>query len=272
MKNRANYRIFCQITFLLAATALVVLLSLLVAGCGEEAAPVAETQTVTETRTTIGSSPEDTGRLMTAASEALQALSRQSLGVHFTLESTIGGTHGSFFASGEGDMAFPDRVNLNMRQIIPGNQPVEAELIMILGTVYTKSQSTGGIWRTTDGGFIPPDPMSIKEYMDFARSSRNFGQESLLGGRKTIHIQVDVDTVLEAEEARKRTDDPAMLQTLEDLKNSAVTVDFWIGVDDFLIYQQITKVTESSGSASETRFVYSNWGRPVDIQPPCEEC
>lgn len=251
---------------------LLMMLSISACGDGEESSPGQGAQTQGRTKT-YGTDPESSGSLLRDASEEIQSkIISVATGVHFTMDSTTSTAGTSVFSQGEGDMVFPDRVRMTTRNIVNG-QTVEVEIIAIEGQTYTRSSATGGMWRSSSGGAAPPDPQSVKSYMDFARSSRNFGQETLRGGRKTYHVQVDVDSELAAEDAKKRTSDPAMQQAIEATKSSVVTVDLWIGIDDLLIYQEKVAISNPvTGLVSETNLNFSDWGRVVEISRPCEAC
>lgn len=240
--------------------------------CGNEIVTT-PTRTGTATRTrAYDVTPESTRQLLKDTGDALAEKTSGSRGVHFTTEST-GMVSSTFAASrGEGDMVFPDRVRMDIRTLA-GDKQEQIELIAVSGLVYTRSAASGDVWQTSSQGYLPPDPQSISSYMDFARSSRNFGQESLRDGRKTYHIQVDVDTALAAQEAKKHTQDPAQQVAIEATRGSATTVDLWIGADDLLIYQEKVNITNTvNGVTTETSFSFSRWGETVQITRPCEPC
>lgn len=259
----------------LSVTALLALLPFVLvnfaAGCGET--PPTSTGIQTErapTTRTYSTDPVDTGLLLRDTSEIIRARIADGSGVHFTSEA-FGHIDGAPVSSvGEGDMANAGRVKMKMRYTM-FNQSSQMELIAVGGTTYTRPLN--GIWQTSGRGFTAPDLESLVNYLDFTRASRNFGQETLGNGRKTYHVQLDVDSTLAMEEAKKRTSDPATQNTLEAMKGAALTVDLWIGWDDQLVYQEKVTVSGAGGTtASESTYIYSRWGQPVDITRPCEAC
>jgi hypothetical protein len=217
-------------------------------------------------------SPESTSELLKDTSEAVKAKSPSHEAVHFTLASstTVGGKSESVRA--EGDFAFPDGVRMTQRDYLAADA-APVEVIAIGGDIYSRSSATAGAWRKGNTEPPPPEPQSIANYLDFARSSRNFGEETLGDGRKTWHVQVDVDSKMLVDEAMKRTTDQAALQALEFNRSAAVTVDFWIGSVDRVPYQMLVKVSNPvSGSTREQEFVFSDWRQYLELTRPCESC
>ncbi|MDO8736567.1 MAG: hypothetical protein Q7K29_05725 [Thermoleophilia bacterium] len=243
-------------------------------GCGDP-----ETKTSTATRTdeapparTYSTSPESTSELLRDASQAVKARTASNLGVHFSLQSTgaVGGQADG--SRSEGDMVFPDKVQMVTRNYLTP-EPVNTDVTVIDGKTYIRSEATAGVWKTGVSPSLPPDPQLITGYLDFARSSRNFGQESLVGGRKTYHVQVDVDMPLLATSLTRNTTDAVQLAEYEDMKTAVVTVDYWIDADDRLIYQMLVKsVNQPQGQNLDQNFSFSNWGEAIDIVRPCEAC
>lgn len=217
-------------------------------------------------------SPESTGQLLRDTSATLGKNTTANMGVHFVMDSrtTISGR--TIVSRGEGDMVFPDRVRMTTQNYTDA-QPVPVEVIVVSGRTYTRSAATGEVWKSSGTGVSAPDPQSITSLLDFARSSRNFGEESLSGNRKTYHIQLDVDASLAADEAKKQNTDPALIQALESTRNSSVTVDLWIGTNDLLIYQERVMISNTASDLkSEETFIFSDWGKAVEIVKPCESC
>ena len=217
-------------------------------------------------------SPESTGQLLRDTSATVRNNSETNMGVHFVMDSrtTIGDT--TIVSKGEGDMVFPDRVRMTTQNYTDA-QSIPVEVIVISGKAYTRSATTNGMWKSSGTGVSAPDPRSIISLFDFARSSRNFGEESLSGNRKTYHMQLDVDATLAADEAKKQNSDPALMQALEATRNASVTVDLWIGTSDLLIYQERVVISNpATALKSEQTFIFSGWGKSVEIVKPCESC
>ncbi len=239
------------------------------AGCGgaSQTTPPRPAAAATTGAVTYSNSPEDAGRLLKDTSSAVKAKVSPDLGVHFIMDSTSTVAGKSADSQAEGDMVFPNRIKMTS-QTLTGGQQAKVDLIMVNGQVYTRPGS--GPWQAAATSTAkPPDPAMLTSYLDFARSSRFFGQESLKGGLKTYHVQIDVDTALAAEEAEKNAGAPALKQSLEATKSATVTVDLWIGIDDHLIYQENVKtVNAGQGSSSELQFRFSSWGEPVQIKEP----
>ncbi|MHB1390381.1 MAG: hypothetical protein ACYCXF_03980 [Thermoleophilia bacterium] len=240
--------------------------------CGEGTATTpTRTGTVTQSGT-YDLSVASTSQLLQDTATALAAKTADGGNVHFTSESNsmTGNTYAG--SRDEGDMVFPDRVRMNLTSLA-GDKQKQIELIAVSGQVYTRTAAGDGAWQTSSQGYLLPDPRSIGTYIDFTRGSRNFGQESLPDGRKTYHVQLDVDAALAAQEANKHSSDPAQQGAVEATRGSATTVDLWIGIDDLLIYQQkVVITTTDGGGTTETNFSYSHWGEAVQITRPCESC
>lgn len=251
-------------------TALAILIALS-PGCGGSAETTtgALTEKLTTTRT-HGTDPIDTGLLLSDTSELIQATTSADQGVHFTFERYETAANGSsVYSWGDGDMA-AGSVNMVIRNNV-GGEPHEIDLIATEGQTYTRPLS--GAWQASSLGLIAPDVDTLVNYLDFARSSRNFGQESLVGNIKTYHVQVDVDSTLAIEAAKKRTRDPAVLVSLEAMKGAQLAVDLWIGWDNNIVYQEKVVIGATPGvNGSETTYQYSDWGKPVSIARPCEAC
>ncbi len=252
------------------AVALILALAVAAAGCGggiQPTAPAARTGSGTGAVTYSGGSPEDAASLLKAAADAVKAKVSPDLGVHFTMDLTTTTVGKSISSQAEGDMVYPDRIRMTS-QTLTGGQPQKTDFIMVGGNVYERTGS--GAWQSSPAPVSRPLGLaSITNYIDYARSSRFFGQESLKGGLKTYHVQIDVDTKLEAEEAEKNAAAPSLRQSLEALKSAAVTVDLWIGIDDHLIYQENVKSVNSAQALNSLmEFRFSNWGEPVQIKEP----
>lgn len=256
---------------MLAITTALAMLISLSAGCG--GSPETTTGALTEKLTTTkihGTDPIDTGLLLSDTSELIQATTSADKGVHFTFEKyeTTGGG-ATVYNWGNGDMA-AGSVNMVIRNSV-GGEPHEIDLIATAGQTYT--QPASGAWQASSLGLIAPDVDTLVNYLDFARSSRNFGQESLVGNIKTYHVQVDVDSTLAIEAAKKRTRDPAALVSLEAMKGVQLSVDLWIGWDNNLVYQEKVVIGATPDvTGSETTYQYSDWGKPVSIARPCDAC
>lgn len=221
---------------------------------------------------TYSTSPESTSELLRDASQAVKAKTAANLGVHFTEQST-GALDGQAAGSrAEGDILFPDRVQMVTRNYLTA-APVSTDVIVTGGQTFIRSEATGGAWKTGDSPSLPPDPQLITGYLDFARSSRNFGQETLSDGKRTYHVQVDVDMPQLATGLMKATNDPEQLREIEAMKTVVVTVDFWINADSRLIDQMLVKSSnQQQGQNLEQKFIFSDWGKAFEIVRPCEDC
>jgi hypothetical protein len=229
--------------------------------------PIWQPEQAPPTRT-YSTSPESTSELLRDASQSVRLKTPGNKGVHFTVLTTGSVSGPAAGSRGEGDMVFPDAVKMVTRDYLTP-EPVETEVIVTGGQTFIRSEATGGAWKAGESPSLPPDPRLITGYLDFTRSSRNFGQETLSAGRKTYHVQVDVDMPLMAESLIKDTSDPQQLKELEAMKSSVVTVDYWIDTSDRLIYQMLVKSSSlPQGKNLEQNFVYSNWGEPVEIVKP----
>lgn len=257
---------------------LLVILSLLlsltaVTGCNDreiKTYPIWQPEQAPPTRT-YSTSPESTSELLRDASQAVKVKTGGNLGVHFT-EQTTGAIEGQVAGSrAEGDILFhPDKVQMVTRDYLTAS-PVSTDVIVTGDQTFIRSEATGGAWITGASPSLPPDPRLITSYLDFARSSRNFGQETLSDGRKTYHVQVDVDMLLLATGLMKNTNDPGQLEELEALKAAVVTADFWINADSRLIDQMLVKSSNQQQNL-EQKFIFTDWGKTFDIVKPCEDC
>ncbi|MHB9112057.1 MAG: LolA-like protein [Thermoleophilia bacterium] len=221
---------------------------------------------------TYSTSPESTSELLRDASQAVKVKTAANLGVHFTEQST-GAIDGQTAGSrAEGDILFPDKVQMVTRDYL-SPAPLSTDVIVTSGQTFIRSEATGGVWKTGASPSLPPDPELITGYLDFARSSRNFGQETLSVDIKTYHLQVDVDMPLLAAGLMKTTNDPEQLKKFEAMKAAVVTVDFWIDEDSRLIDQMLVKSSnQPQGQNLEQKFIFSNWGKAFEIVRPCETC
>lgn len=247
--------------------------AILAAGCNEretrtypiwrpDAAPPAKV---------YSTSPESTSELLKDSSDAIRTTYPSTEGVHFTLESLTTGAATPLSWSAEGDMNFPDRVKMTAKSFLTAGQLTE-EVVDTGGQTYVRS-GPDDAWHSGTPRLPAPDPQFIANYLDFTRSSRNFGQESLAGGQKTWHVQVDVDMAMLASEALNRTTDQAEAERLESMKSATVTVDFWIGNDDRLPYQMVVKTLDpASGQTEQQTFSFSSWKEHAAIAKPCVDC
>lgn len=243
---------------------------LFAAGCGGETATVTVSTPPPPGTKTYGKTPEAASELIRDTSSIVRTRTVANSGVHFKLEMSTTVSGQVIISQGEGDMIFPDRTKMTLSTYTSG-QPVSMEVIAIEGKVYTKQ--AGGNWSSVATGFSMAEPQNLTGFLDYARSSRIVGEEILRGGRKTYHIQVDIDSYIAAEEAKKGTSDPVKIQELEKTKAATVTVDFWIGVDDLLIYQELVKTSNPATALSSSQtFIFSDWGETVLIEKPCADC
>ncbi|MBI5870145.1 MAG: hypothetical protein HZB44_04195 [Actinobacteria bacterium] len=244
------------------------------AGCNDRETrtyPIWQPDQAPPTRT-YSTSPESTSELLRDASQAVKVKTAANLGVHFTGQTT-GSIDGQAASSrAEGDILFPDKVQMVTRDYLNA-APASTDVIVTDGQTFIRSEATGGAWKTGASPSLPPEAQMITSYLDFARSSRNFGQETLSDGKKTYHVQVDVDMPLLATGLMKTTNDPAQLKEFEALKSAVVTVDFWINADSRLIDQMLIKSSsQQRGENLEQKFVFSDWGKALEIVRPCDNC
>ena len=262
---------------ILSPVVLLILLVLLAAGgagCGDErVVTISQPEGLENTQTRIyDTSPESTAQLLQDAGAVIETNTAPGRSVHFVMDSRTAGGGEPVVSKAEGDMVFPDRVKMTV-QNYSGSKPVPVEVVSISDKVYSRSEASNWIWSSVGG--IPPvaSPQSITKLIDYARSSRNFGEESLAGNRKTYHVQLDIDTALAADEARKQNADPATIKVLEAWRTSRMTVDLWLGISDLIIYQEKIQVSNpAAGSTSDQNYIFSAWGLPVEINKPCEAC
>lgn len=260
---------------MLTCTVLLALLMLIGAGCNDDSRPVTVSQPEGLESALPGvydTTPESTNNLVRDASARLKDTLTTGKGVHFVIDATTTSGATTVVSRGEGDMVFPDRIHMTL-QNFTGNVSTPTEVISIGSKVYIRSTTTNATWHSTTGGSTTPDPDSLTRMLDFARSSTAFGQESLKGDRTTYHVQLDIDASMLADEALKKTSDPTQTQAIEATRNSTVTVDLWIGTNDLQIYQE--KVTTSNPALNLTSyqtFIFSDWGKVVEINKPCEAC
>lgn len=221
---------------------------------------------------TYSTSPESTSELLRDTSLTIKVKTATNSGTHFTLQSTgaVGDQNAS--SRSEGDLIFPDKLQMTTREYL-SPEPVSTDVIVIGTQTYIRSEATTGVWKTGESPSLPPESGLITGYLDFARGSRNFGQETLSGDRKTFHVQVDVDMPLLIARLIKATTDPVQLKKYESMKTAVVTVDFWIDTDSRLIHQMLVKSTNPlQGQALEQNFTFSSWGESIEIVRPCEDC
>lgn len=243
-------------------------------GCGggeTETYPIWQPDQAPPART-YSTSPESTSELLRDASQAVRARTSENQGVGFTALSTGVIDNPSASSRGEGYMVLPDKVQMTTRDYL-SREPVSTDVTVIGTQTYIRSEATGGVWKTGDSPSQPPEPGLITGYLDFARSSRNFGQETLSDGRKTFHVQVDVDMPLLAADLIKNTADPALLKKYEAMKTAMVTVDFWIDTDSRLINRMLVKSTNQPQRQTIVQdLIFSSWGESLEILRPCEAC
>ncbi|MHB8858234.1 MAG: LolA-like protein [Thermoleophilia bacterium] len=257
---------FTMLAALLAAAAI------LTAGCNERETrtyPIWQPDAVPPAKI-YSTSPESTSELLKDSSDAIRAMYPSTEGVHFTLDAQTTGAATPLSWRAEGDMNFPDRVKMTTKSFLAAGQVAE-EVIDTGGQAYVRS-GPDDAWHGGTPQLPAPDPQFIANYLDFSRSSRNFGQESL-AGQNTWHVQVDVDMAMLASEALNRTTDQSEAQRLESMKSDTVTVDFWIGNDDRLPYQMVVKTLDpSTGQTAQQTFVFSSWKEHAAIARPCVDC
>ncbi len=243
------------------------------AGCGGGGEQTSTSPPVASQESkTYSDNPESVSRLLKDTSATLGREVSAGAGVHFTMDSTTTVAGQTVVSSGEGDMVFPTPLKMTTRNYTggPSSPPVPVDVIMTGGVVYTRT--AGGAWQSSQTAQAP-DPGIVSTYLDYARSSQFLGQETLGNGRKTYHVQVNVDTALAAEKAKQQTSDPVLQKSLEDTKSSTVTLDLWLGVDDQLIYQEKINVNNpATGLSSNLNFIFANWGETVSIEKPCAAC
>lgn len=264
----------CRRTVLSLFAACLTLSAATVIGCndrGTETYPIWQPDQAPPARI-YSTSPESTSELLRDASQAVRAMTSANQGVRFTVLSTGAINNPAASSRGEGYMVLPDKVRMTTWDYL-SREPVSTDVIVIGTQTYIRSEATGGVWKTGDSPSMPPEPGLITGYLDYARGSRNFGQETLSDGRKTYHVQVDVDMPLLAADLIKNTADPAQLKKLEAMKTAVLTVDFWIDTDSRLINRMlVNSANQPQSQAIVQDFIFSSWGESMEISRPCEAC
>jgi len=242
------------------------------AGCGDPASDTSTAPPAAKTAKTYSTSPASTSELLKDASDAIRTGYDAGTGVHFKLDTTTnaGGGQSDYFRS-EGDMRFPAGVSMTSNNYL-SPQPVFVDSILVDGKIYFRT--AGGEWKSGAANPSPPDPRMIAEYLDYTRSSTNFGRETLKDGRATWHVQVDVDMALLAHRlADENASDPELARAYQTLRTAVVRADYWIGAEDQLPYQMLVRYSNpDTGVTQEQKFVFSEWGETVEIDKPCENC
>jgi len=246
-------------------------LAALVAGCGDPDGETSTAPPATNTTRTYSTSPASTSELLKDASDAVRAGYGAGAGVHFNMDTTTNAGGQSAYYRSEGDMRFPSSVNMTSNNYL-SPQPVFVDSMLVDGKTYVRT--AGGEWNSGGADPPPPDPRAIADYLDYTRSSVNFGRETLKDGRRTWHVKVDVDMALLAHRMiEENASDPELARQYEALLSATVNADYWIGADDQLPYQLLVRYSNpDTGVTREQKFVFSDWGETVEIARPCENC
>ncbi len=257
---------------LLIAAVIAAAIAGLTSGCGGDETRTAVNGLSDQRTVTYSTSPESTSRLLKDASDAIKAMSAAGKGVRFQMDAlSSDGSRGTSVCA-QGEMAGPDKLRMTTRDF-PAAEPVETEVIVLAGKAYSRLSGDGNAWHGGFNGAKPPDPQHLAAFMDYTRSSHNFGQETLPGGRKAWHIQMDVDMTMLTEDELRSTTEPARAAELEAATSTVVTADYWIGEDDLLPYQATIKASNKiSRQSTEQNLIFSNWGELFEIAKPCEAC
>ena len=156
------------------------------------------------------------------------------------------------------------------REPIPGHCSIQLEIIAIGADSYIKNPITGA-WDATPASATP-----FGNLLDFGAFVTDFAPAVIEGFTLVGEVQLDGERVYHLR-------GPVTGQALADLLDNPQAADDegevedWIGVEDFLIRKTAVQAeaaveAEDSGgmSTSKTQVVMtlSDYGKPVDIQPP----
>lgn len=244
---------------------------------GTQTAAPADEPAAAEKRT-YNSTPESVMQLLSDSKAAVDQITANGRGVHFTGNFTMSVEGVMINARGEGDVIPPDKADYWMELHHPYVSERFGELFDVIlfgNNIYLKpywSQKWAG--RTID----PSPYASAKDsfdYTKFVASTEFLGRESVDGGGQVYHVRIQVDAAAVAEVIEKEITSDIDQQTgedLEKLKASVITNDIWIGVNDLLVYQVTERFSNTELQiAFDDMSLFYGWGKEVSISPPPAE-
>ena len=188
---------------------------------------------------------------------------------HFGLSGSVKVDGVTVDVLGEGDLAMPDRQRSSFKF-----GPFTAEVVMIDGTVYTRTRFEPRWSRQTAPQPISVGPISASEYTRLGRDVRLIGTE-VVGGTATEHYTSALDLSGLLEPILPSVDDRDVREALTSLRG---TIDVWVGAQDRMVRQERLILTvrlpsiEPGGDpmmgAVDMTLAYSNLNQPVDIRDP----
>lgn len=213
--------------------------------------------------------PPPVAEVLDAAAKAMADVESGHMEIDAAIEALAGVTEQDIRQHLAGDFQAPDSSHFTISVISPG-ATIKFEIITTGGRSYLKNPLTGG-WETTVDGQAP----SYQELLDVGVFGAGFGPEviegftlageELLGGERVYYLSGPVSGetlayILEDPEAREGTGE----------------VEYWIGVDDFLVRKTVIRfaltvdddAVEADTFNAWVAITLSDFGKPVDIQPP----
>ena len=260
---------------------LLVLLMMAVVAC-DEPEPTATPSTVPPSTVTTAptvtstkdSAPTPMPLSVEAVAEATAASMRALKSAHIEADikataRATGEEEGTVEMSMTGDYQAPDRTRLSISLTIQGNV-FEANYITIANKTYIQILDTD-IWQVSDSS----DGLDLRETLRFDPD----GMENLalvgegeLDGEDVYHLK----GFLASDAGGLLNSVPGSLVIVTPMGEVIVGVEFWIGVEDFLvrrtiqnIYMELSSDTGEGGELSlELDMRLSNYGDSVDIKAP----
>jgi hypothetical protein len=188
---------------------------------------------------------------------------------HFGLSGTVKVDGITVDILGEGDLAPPDRQRSSFKF-----GPFTAEVVMVDGTVYTRTRFEPRWSRQTGPQPISVGPISASEHTRLGRDVRLVGTEQV-GGTATEHYTSTLDLAGLLEPILPSVNDQDVREALSSLRG---TVDVWVGAQDRMVRQERLILTvrlpsiEPSGDPMagmvDLTLAYTNLNQPVDIRDP----
>jgi hypothetical protein len=231
-------------------------------------------------------SPESVTQLLKDSSAAMESASDNRQGVHVVEKSFFSLEGESTLVDSEGDVMLPDRAMLDAEIHLPKRQqpvgwnggPIMVKVIVIGNTLYLKP-SFCNCWSEFDMSkdsdqLVSDVDLEAIHFYDYMKTSTNLGQETLADGTRVYHVQVEIDAPKLIDKIESIID-PAKRQKygpeFDKLKSSVINNDIWIGTDNLLVYQAVSKMynIELQIDADDS-FRLSNWGEVVDISAPTD--
>ncbi len=209
------------------------------------------------------------GEVLDAAAKAMADIKSGHLEIDITLEEQAGVTDQDIRQRIAGDFQAPDSSHFTISVISP-DATIKFEVITTGGRSYLKNPLTGE-WETTFYGQAP----SYQELLDAGVFGAGFGPEliegftlagkELRGGGRVYYLSGPVS----GETLAHMLDDP-------ETREGTGEVEYWIGVDDFLVRKTVIRFAlpandnplEADTFTAWIAITLSDFGKPVDIQPP----